>query len=139
MSSLDTLTKTGRLARQQSTTRRAQMLRHFLLLAGTAATSIACGGAAVPNPQLTGAESAVRAAEVGGAEELPRGELHLKYARDAIAEARTLMDKGDNKQATFLLEKANVDAEKALALAEEEEARLEAEDQLKRIKEMMGK
>lgn len=93
----------------------------------------------MPNHQLTTAESAVRAAEVGGAEDLPKGELHLKYARDAIAEARTLMDKGDNKEATLLLERAAVDAEQALALAEEEEARVAAEEQLERIKELLGK
>jgi|SRR5690242_5354315 hypothetical protein len=98
---------------------------------------VGCGAGAVPNSQLTTAESAVRAAEVGGAEELPKGELHLKYARDAIAEARTLMDKGDNKEATLRLEKATVDAEQALALAEEEEARLAAQEQLDQIKELM--
>jgi len=81
----------------------------------------------------------VRAAEVGGAEELPRGELHLKYAKDAIAEAKTLMDKGDNKEATLLLDRATVDAEAALALAEEQEARLAAEEQLERIQELMNK
>lgn len=100
---------------------------------------VGCGAGAVPNSQLTTAESAVRAAEVGGAEELPKGELHLKYARDAIAEARTLMDKGDNKEATLRLEKATVDAEQALALAEEEEARIAAQDQLDQIKELMEK
>ena len=104
-----------------------------------ALVSMACGGAAVPNHQLTTAESAVRAAEVGGADELPKGELHLKYAKDAIAEARTLMDGGDNKQATLLLDKATVDAEQALALAEEDEARLAAEEQLERIAELMAK
>ena len=98
---------------------------------------VGCGAGAVPNSQLTTAESAVRAAEVGGAEELPKGELHLKYARDAIAEARTLMDKGDNKEAALRLDKTTVDAEQALALAEEEEARLAAQEQLDQIKELM--
>src|SRR5688572_10568201 len=98
---------------------------------------VARGAGAVPNSQLTTAESAVRAAEVGGAEELPKGELHLKYARDAIAEARTLMDKGDNKEAALRLEKATVDAEQALALAEEEDARVAAQEQLDQIKELM--
>ncbi len=111
----------------------------FVSAMSVALFSIACGGAAAPNHQLTTAESAVRAAEVGGAEELPKGELHLKYARDAIAEARTLMDKGDNEQAALLLDKATVDAEQALALAEEDEARALAEEQLERIEELMNK
>lgn len=120
----------------------AQLIRTSSVRIGVyslALASVACGGAAVPNHQLTTAESAVRAAEVGGAESLPKGELHLKYAKDAIAEARTLMDAGDNKRATLLLDKATVDAEQALALAEEDEARIAAEEQLERIQELMAK
>ena len=49
------------------------------------------------------------------------------------------MDKGENEQATLLLDKATVDAEQALALAEEQEARAMAEEELKRIEELMAK
>lgn len=100
---------------------------------------VACGGAAVPNRELASAESAIRAAEVGGATELPKGELHLKYARDQVASARKLMEEGENEAATLVLERAIVDAELALALAEEEGARREAEVERDRIKELTAK
>lgn len=100
-------------------------------------TLVACGGAAAPTQRLTTAESSVRAAEVGGAEEIPKGELHLKYARDAIASAKKLMEQGDNEAAALYLDRAAVDAEKALALADEDKARVEAETELKKIQEMM--
>jgi len=139
MQLLDTRALSDGACRPQSNARPARVAVTFLSAACAVLTCAACGGAAVPNHQLTTAESAVRAAEVGGAEELPRGELHLKYAKDAIAEAKTLMDKGDNKEATLLLDRATVDAEAALALAEEQEARLAAEEQLERIQELMNK
>src|SRR5690606_31801014 len=44
---------------------------------------LACGGVKAPQTEMATAQSAVRAAEVGGAEEIPKGKLHLKYAREA--------------------------------------------------------
>ena len=118
---------------------RAKPRRGLFGFAGLALLSVACGGAPMPTQQLTTAESAVKAAEMGGAEDLPKGELHLKYARDAVAEARRLIDEGNNEAARLALERAKVDADKALALAEEKKARDLAEAELKRIEEMMKK
>lgn len=100
-------------------------------------TAVACGGAPVPNQQLTTAESSVRAAEVGGANEIPRGQLHLKYARDQINEAKKLMAEDENVLAKYALERAEADAELALAMAENDKAQREAQEQLNRIKELM--
>jgi hypothetical protein len=84
------------------------------------------------------AQSAVRAAEVGGAEEIPKGKLHLKYAREAIQRAATLMEEKKNAEAQRTLERAQIDAEYAVALAKYETARLEAAALLEKIEEMMG-
>lgn len=122
-------------------TTRSQFTRMATALAVcvTGLLGVACGGAAMPTQQLTQAESSVKAAEVGGAEKLPKGELHLKYARDAVAEARRLIEEGENEAARLALERAKADADKALALADEQKARDEAEAELKRIEEMMKK
>lgn len=96
----------------------------------------ACGGAALPQAELTSAQSAVRAAEVAGAPDVPKGKLHLKYARDQIAEAQALIEEGKNKEAKRVLERAEVDARYAHALAEQEEATIEAEEVLERIEEL---
>lgn len=101
--------------------------------------AIGCGGAPAPNSQLTSAEAAMRAAEQAGAGDLPRGELHLKYARDAVTEAKQLMEEKKNERATLLLERALVDADLALALAEDEDARVRANEALARIEELMKK
>lgn len=96
----------------------------------------ACGGAAVPHAQMTTAEAAVRAAEVGGAPSVPKADLHLKHARDQIEAAKRLIEDGENDRALFVLRRAEADAELALALSEEQESRRDAEGALKRIQQL---
>lgn len=86
---------------------------------------------------MTAAQSAIRAAEVGGAEEIPKGKLHLKYARDQIAEATALMEEKEYEKAELVLSRAEIDAQYALALAQHAEAAAEAEKILEKIDEMM--
>ncbi len=99
----------------------------------------ACAGAQLPQARLSSAESAVRAAEVGGAEEIPRGKLHIKYARDQIAQAKELIEAKDYEEADLLLQRAEIDAQYALALAREKDAHQESEKILEEIGELMEK
>lgn len=78
----------------------------------------------------------MRAAEVGGAPSVPKAELHLKQARDQIDVAKRLIEEGDNERALFVLKRAEADAELALALSEEQQARRDAEGALKRIQQL---
>jgi Domain of unknown function (DUF4398) len=105
-----------------------------VLVAGVLA--VACGGSAVPQDKLTAAEAAVRAAEVGGASDNPQAALHLKYARDQIAEAQKLIEDDENDAAAALLDRADVDAELALSLARVEGARAEAQAARNEIEEL---
>jgi len=98
----------------------------------------ACGGAAVPHEQMTAAEASVRAADVGGAQASPQAELRLKQARDQIEEAKKSIAEGENEKAYYILLRAESDAELALALAEEESAKTQALEALKRIQKLMG-
>ncbi|MEN9579382.1 MAG: hypothetical protein RJA70_2391 [Pseudomonadota bacterium] len=98
----------------------------------------ACGGAAVPQDQLTAAEAAARAAEVGGAPNHPKAALHLKYARDQISEAKKLIEEDETELAAAKLERAAVDAELALALSRVENARAEARAALEEVEELKG-
>ena len=112
-------------------------LAHLPVFLVGGAMMMACGGTAPPQTQMTAAQSAVRAAEVGGAEELPKGKLHLKYARDQIQEATALMEQKEYEQAERVLLRAEVDAKYALGVAQHEEARLEAEELLESIDALM--
>ena len=99
----------------------------------------ACGGAAAPTESLTAAEASVRAAEVGGAENHPKASLHLKYARDQIKQAKKLIADDENERASMVLQRASVDAELALAMARERQARAEADEAIEDIAELKQK
>lgn len=101
--------------------------------------AIGCGGAAVPHQALNAAEASTRAAEVGGAQNSPKAELYLKYARDGIAKAKQLITEEKNEAARRLLVRAEADAEVALAMAKRQEAAKEAAESLERIEQLMEK
>jgi len=96
----------------------------------------ACGGAAVPQDQMTAAQASVRAAEVGGAPNDPQAALLLKKCQDGIAEAKKLIEDGKNHRAEMVLLKAQADAELALSLAQELTMKGEAADAKKQLQEL---
>lgn len=97
------------------------------LLSGAVFALAACGSSDVPVRQLAESESAIRAASEVGAQDNPRAALHLKLARDRYDQAQVLSKEGEQEGAKALLEKAEVDAELALALTRKEQAAARAE------------
>lgn len=95
-------------------------------LTALAAVSAACGSAGVRIAQMADAQSAVRAADEIGAERHPRSALHLKLARDQIERARAAIAEGEDAEAARWLERAEADAELAIALARHGRYRAEA-------------
>jgi hypothetical protein len=104
-----------------------------LLLGCTAA---ACGGNSLPPPNVTDAEKAITAADAVGAGHTPQGALHLKMARDRLAEAKKLLADGEQEEARVVLEGAKADAELALMLARTAEARAAAEQARRDVDEL---
>jgi hypothetical protein len=97
----------------------------------------ACGGAALPTEQLTTAKASMAAAEQGGAPNEPEAALRLKYARDQIEQAEKLIAEDENEGAAWLLKRATVDANLALALAEQAQtaaAAQKAKEDLEKLK-----
>jgi hypothetical protein len=112
----------------------------FLLLGALLALGLGgCGGAAIPSEQLTAAQAAVRAAEVGGAPEVPQAALSLKRANDQIVQAKKLIEDGENEQALRVLNKAEIDAELALALAREDSMKKQAAETREQLDKMKKK
>lgn len=99
----------------------------------------ACGSSLPPpSDRLTSAEAASRSAKELGANNDPKAQLHLKLASEQIDQAKKLMADGDNKRADLVLQRANADAELAVMLAKESNAKTEAEkaqQNVKKIKE----
>lgn len=118
------------------------MTRLLLTVCSVAALGqLGCGGAAVPQEQLTSAQAAVKGAEVAGAAEDPRAALHLKLAREQVEKAQALIANDDNEEAARLIERAQADADLALFLAREARGKQEAagvREQIEEIKKRMA-
>lgn len=113
----------------------------FQIIVGLCGLLGGCGGAAMPTEQLTTAKASVAAAEVAGANDEPTAALKLKHARDQIEQAEKLIADEDYEPAEWLLRRAAVDADLALALAEEAEtaqAATKAKEDLEKLKKELS-
>ena len=100
---------------------------------------IGCGGAAVPHDQLAASQAAVRAAEEVGANNLPQAELHVRFAKDQIDRAKALIADDENEEAKLVLQRAQADAELAIALTKESSVRAEAHQAMQQVQALRQK
>lgn len=84
-----------------------------------AACANACSSAVELRSKVADVGARVQTAEAVGAAEVPRAALHLKLASHGLAEAKRLIDAGEDEEAKVILDRAMVDAEVARALREE--------------------
>lgn len=95
---------------------------------------LACASSPPPTANFAKAAAAVRAAEEVGAARTPQGALHLKVAKDELAQARALINDDENERANYMTLRAYNDAELALAHAREEQARERARQAAERVR-----
>lgn len=89
--------------------------------------TMGCASHAVAPARFADTQAAISAADAVGAEREPQAALHLKMARDGLAKAKALAADGDEDEAELALSRAAVDAEAALMVTREAEARREAQ------------
>jgi hypothetical protein len=106
------------------------------LVSIAAIAAIGCGGAAIPHDQLASSQAAIRAAEEVGAKNYPTAELHLKFAKDQVEKARGLIADDENEEAKLVLQRAQADAELAIAITKESAVRAQAEQALSQVREL---
>jgi len=111
----------------------AMNARNWVLSCMIGTGLFACGGAAIPQDALTAAQADVKGAEVGGAADNPQAALHLKLAKDQIEKAQKEIADGDNEKAARTLDRAQADAELALALAKEGKAQGDASEAAEQV------
>jgi len=97
-----------------------------LQILGFAALVGACSSTQSVPPNYAPARAAISTADASGAEGDPRAALHLKLARDQVAEAQVLAQHGKSNEASLALDCARTDAELALMVAREVQARADA-------------
>ena len=109
-------------------------------LALACGSALGCGGAAAPTAQRTDTMAALRSAEEVGAAGTPDASLHLQLAREQVSQADELIRVGHMQEAEEVLVRAKADAELAIALTREDDAREQAEDaaaQVRALRERM--
>lgn len=110
--------------------------KHVYTLAVAFSLGLGCAGAPPPTHQLSESKAAVRAAEEVGATKAPQAALHLKMARDQIAQAEALIRDEEHEDARYLLKRAEADAELAIALAKAQAERDAAEETKHKIQRL---
>jgi len=99
---------------------------------GAAILVAGCGGASdaveaqVSANATAETAAAIAAAETAAPKDHPQASLHLKLARDQLQQAKRLMREDEDEKAGLLLQRATADAELALMLARETDAKEKA-------------
>lgn len=102
------------------------MQKLIISMVGAALLATGCGASfPVPTQKLADAESAHRSARELGADKKTNAQLNLKLAEEGIEAAKVQMKNGDNKRADYILLRAKADAELALSLAREHDAKVD--------------
>lgn len=111
-------------------------MRTVLAAALVFAGMVGCVRAPLPEQELVRAEASILSAERLGAGGVQDAAVHLQMAREETARARELIDRGDGDRAKGYLLRAEADAELAVALAQEAPLRVQAEDAVRRAREL---
>lgn len=98
----------------------------------------AAGCSSNPPLRTESSTSAIRAAEAVGAKAVPRAALHLQLAKEELDRAKVLAEKGDKDEAASLLMRAEVDAELAILLSNEQNEKLEAAQAMERVRQLQN-
>jgi hypothetical protein len=98
-----------------------------------------CGSATLPQAKIVAAESEIKAAETVGAAAEPRAALHLKLAREGMVAADALAKDNEEQKANLALQRAQIDAQLAVALTQETQARQRADSARQKITELTTK
>ena len=114
---------------------RIQSMTWPALLLGLLSTVAACGAEA-PVSARTDATAALRSAREVGAEQDPEASYYLELANEQIRVADRLIRSGEMSRAERVLERAEADAEVAMAKTREAATQRQADETMQRIRSM---
>ena len=110
-----------------------------LTLAAAMGASVGCVSAHMPSAShIASAEAAIRNAQELGAERIPDASVHLDLAQRQLARARRYIDEGDDRDARWMLLRADADAHLALALTREARTQEAADEVAARVRDLAG-
>jgi len=111
-----------------------------ILIALLLTAAAGCAASAPPpTARVASTEAAIRGAREVGAESVPRASLYVKLSQEQVTKARSAMANDDNIGADLLLQRAQADAELALALTRENTAQAEAKQSIDLVAQARSK
>lgn len=90
-------------------------------------STLGCATVPPPTETLANSMASVRGAEEVGATAVPEAALVLRFAQDEVARSKALMADKQHERAQLMALRASSDAELAIALVREHEARVAAQ------------
>ncbi len=94
-----------------------------IVTAGFGVWLAGCSSTPPPTQRMTSAKASVRAAQELGADQIPKAQLHLQLAEEQVRHADELIDRGEMERADLLLQRANTDAQLAIAITRQDGVR----------------
>jgi outer membrane murein-binding lipoprotein Lpp len=85
-----------------------------------------CTSAPVPHAKVASSQAAIRAAQETGSRDVPQAALHLKLAEEQLEQAKKLIRDDETERASYVLSRAEADAELAVALSRAERSKAKA-------------
>lgn len=108
-----------------------------LTLAAAMGSSVGCVSTHMPSAShIASAEAAIRNAQELGAERIPDASVHLDLAQRQLARALRYIDEGDDRDARWMLLRADADAHLALALTREARTQEAADEVAARVRDL---
>jgi hypothetical protein len=105
-------------------------------MAALVAAVCGCATTPVPADKYARSRSAIRSAEVLAADKVPSAALHLRLAKEQLAQAKRLLEKGENEEAGYVLLRSEADAEAAMNLAREAWSKQDAMQTIQQVQQM---
>ena len=107
----------------------------FVIFVMTGLMAFGCGGSAVTvnNEAPT---AAIRAAEEVGAANVPEATLYLQLAKEGLQQGMAFAASGNKEEAESKLNRAQADAELAIALSHKASDKKDAEEALEKVKKL---
>jgi hypothetical protein len=103
---------------------------------GLGVLSAACSTTPIPGDKLVRSNAAIRSAEEMNAGQVPSAAHHLRLAQEQLNAAKRLLQKGNVKTAGDLLLRSEADAEVAMNLAREANAKQDAMQTIQAVRAM---
>lgn len=105
----------------------SQSMKTFILTTATPLLLVlGCAGQNPPTQQLADVQAATRSANELGAQKNPQAQLQIKLVEEQVQQAKNAMENGDDEEATSLLTRAKADAELAIAMTRQDDAKQQA-------------